>query len=443
MKRALFCTLCLVCALPAYSETTYAPAANVEYVSQRLSQLFKNKFGFSIGITDNANTSSIANMQYLLGTIDRINSATGNVTNYVNTPQSTNQAINTKSIDDAFNTLVAPYKFYLTVNGTNSYTFEINASGTFIVNCGTNGNFNDSGTPGAELLTMTPTAKTTITCTWPDSGEHIIALGGQATGYDSTLYTDGSGTTTPQYSTIRFPKGNNLIKISGGLGKIFSTLSNGKQPMFYKTFADQTGLTTIPEDLFSTIDENDNVVAGINGAPGESMFSHTFTGSTGLTGKIPANLFAGVRGAPAERMFFATFYGTSNINTIGETDTEGLFTRIDGNMAREMYRDIFQKSGLTKLPSKLFGYTDFGNTDNHHSAFLRAFTDNYNLSGTPATAQTSADGEHVELWKIPAYSTQITSHQQYKNYANQPNMLWIYHNTNIDNSSGMHGTWKN
>ena len=168
MKRALFCTLCLVCALPAYSETTYAPAVNVGYVSQRLSQRYANSFGQSLNITNNASASQIANMKYLLGTIDKINQKNKKTTNYADTALATTQVINTAIVDKAFDALVSSPHFALTVNGTNRYGFRIRAAGNFYVDCGNGGTLTHNDTTYEQqslgILVNNKETTSTFTC---------------------------------------------------------------------------------------------------------------------------------------------------------------------------------------------------------------------------------------------------------------------------------------
>jgi len=77
--------------------------------------------------------------------------------------------------------------------------------------------------------------------------------------------------------------------------------------MFLGTFIGCTGLTRIPENLFS----------GVNGAA-NSMFFYTFVGCNSLTGYIPKSTFSGLidNGSPmADYMWGETFEGTQLTKT--------------------------------------------------------------------------------------------------------------------------------
>lgn len=426
MKRALFCTLCLVCALPAYSETTYAPAANVGYVLNTLAEKYQEKFGSRITLSSNVNSQQIANMEYLLGMIDKINNQAGITTQYAQTQQATQQAINTNAVDIAFNTLIKnPYKFNFTVDGVNSYTFRIHAAGAFKIDCGKGGNVNNLGIRTTELLITDATDQTNISCTWDNSGEHVISLSGTATGYSYAATNQA-----PYYPAISFNVDGNkgaITKISGGLGTVFPTLSNGNQPLFYQTFAGQTNLQTIPADLFTTLDENGNIIDGINGAPAQFMFYDTFSSATGLTGNIPATLFAGVQGEPKPKMFAGTFYGTTNLDGIEESDNEGLFTRINGEARSSMFDGLFNNSGIKTLPSKLFGHYTFSSNGKGVHAFYHAFRNTSNLTGNSATGQ-DANGNTIPLYEMDGIRTQtMTTNNSTGQNGHYPDALWIYH----------------
>jgi hypothetical protein len=73
--------------------------------------------------------------------------------------------------------------------------------------------------------------------------------------------------------------------------------------MFRDTFAGCTGLTSIPDDLFS----------GIAGARAEKMFEGTFKGCTGLTGTITPEFFGNIT-PPITKNYLTkekTFEGTN------------------------------------------------------------------------------------------------------------------------------------
>ena len=245
-----------------------------------------------------------------------------------------------------------------TTPNTKSFSFNISAAGKFVI---------DWGDGNIEKIDKNKTGKQTISHSYNNAGAHKIKLGGKATEYDS------------HYTAISFYENLNLAKIDGSLGKIFSTLSDGTQPLFGSasnwrgTFQGCTNLTgEIPAELFSGISGApaeymfyntfydcsgltgaipENLFAGIKGVPEKSMFNHTFSGCSGLTGSIPEKLFAGVSGAPASSMFSGTFW-----RCLGLTGyiPENLFTGIAGAPAEWMFDYTFWGcSGLTGTMDEL------------------------------------------------------------------------------------------
>ena len=214
--------------------------------------------------------------------------------------------------------------FYITTTPTtSSFSFKISAAGEYAI---------DWGDGNIETITKSDTTETTYMHTYASAGEYTIGISGKATAYSSSSILTAA---------VSFSYNTNIAEISGSLGKVFSTLSDGTQPRFYSTFEGCSGLTgEIPADLF----------AGISGAPASYMFSNTFYGCSGLT-SIPADLFAGISGAPASSMFSGTFYGCSGLTSI----PEDLFAGIQGAPASSMFQHTFSRcSGLTSIPADLF-----------------------------------------------------------------------------------------
>ena len=252
------------------------------------------------------------------------------------------------------------YPFELTVQSYGKYQFDISAAGTFYVNWGDGSAF--------QKIEKTDTTKQTISHTYAKNGTYTVKLGGRATKYSTSTTTAAISFMEDMDHDYYMLKG-----ISGSLGAIFSTLSDGSQPRFYNTFSWCSGLAgEIPENLFAgihgapvsnmfsgTFDRSEltgsipaNLFAGIHGAPAEGMFSGTFARSR-ITG-IPANLFAGISGAPAEGMFDRTF---GNCFWLTGEIPSGLFGNLSGAPAREMFSYTFNGcSGLTgEIPLGLFG----------------------------------------------------------------------------------------
>ena len=219
-----------------------------------------------------------------------------------------------------------PEFFVTTTPDTSSFEFDISAAGDFTI---------DWGDGDVETINKTNTTNTTYSHTYDSAGEYTIGIGGEATAYHSS----------PSTAAISFSVNDNTAGISGSLGAIFGTLSDGTNPGFHQTFYSNSNLTgEIPADLF----------AGISGKPVSGMFNGTFEGCDGLTGTIPENLFAGISGKPATDMFHSTFRYCSGLTG---SIPENLFGNISGAPATAMFISTFEGcSGLTgEIPLGLFG----------------------------------------------------------------------------------------
>lgn len=294
-----------------------------------------------------------------------------------------------------------PYKFEIqTTLDTSYFEFVISAAGTYYIDWGErDGNVQKIDIPTPKL--------TKISHAYMHSDSFKIRITGQAIQYMSTsaaiepaiafgLIYDNAADSK---NTMTADK---VAAISGSLGQIFSTIGDGdgldKQPRFYRTFRECSGLTSnIPENLFD----------GVSGMTMEHMFYATFMDS-GVTGKIPEKLFAGVSGAPVEHMFTGTFSGCSGLNDkipgglfeniVGETCAnmftgtfygcsglagpipENLFSGIYGAPKERMFAATFEgcKSLEGNLPSGLFGRIS---GDNAPKAFRRTFAGTNLLTG--------------------------------------------------------------
>ena len=306
--------------VPAYS----AEIANVEYVHSLINKVWDIDVPYYEDSLKYA-----ANMEYLLKAVDKANEILNGapITDYGNSEYATLYAADTVATKDAVNRLIEKFiesEFYITTTPTtSSFSFKISAAGEYAI---------DWGDGKTETITKSDTTTTTYSHRYDKAGEYTIGLGGQATAYNS-------GT---RIAAVSFSSNKNIAGISGSLGEVFSTLSDGMQPRFYRTFYQCSNLKgSIPENLF----------AGITGAPAEYMFYGTFTGCSGLTGSIPENLFAGVTGSPADSMFGGTFSGCSGLTSI----PAGLFAGITGAPAYDMFSATFSRcSGLTSIPEGLF-----------------------------------------------------------------------------------------
>ncbi len=267
--------------------------------------------------------------------------------------------------------------------------------------------------------------------TYETAGVHTIRFGGLATNYSTNYTKDDPGAvsfgvratgyngTTAHAGTPLFVAG-----ISGSLGAIYPSLSNGRQPRFRSTFSGCTNMTgSIPATLFSGVTGNSSDgeynasiflytfenCSGLTGSipaelfgdlnnakTGMSMFQGTFMGCSGLTGSIPENLFAGVVGIPRAGLFSATFRGCpgltgsipenlfAGISGDAHADTGSSFT-IEGDATyRDQATAAFQMtfygcSGLTgSIPENLFS----GITGNAAHLFSNLFQGCSGLTGS-------------------------------------------------------------
>ena len=255
--------------------------------------------------------------------------------------------------------------FHITTTpDTSSFSFNMSAAGEYTI---------DWGDGNIETITKTDTTMTPYSHTYDKAGEYTIGLGGKATDYNDAeidITQEGFQELAMMSAAISFMGNTNIAEISGSLGEIFSTLSDGRQPRFAGSFA-MTPITSIPENLFSGIQGAPTdwmfmgtfamtpitsipagLFADIQGAPATSCFAATFEGCSGLTSNIPEDLFAGISGAPAEMMFAATFSGCSGLT--GEIPA-GLFGELSGAPAVQMFDETFYGcSGLTSIPEDLF-----------------------------------------------------------------------------------------
>ena len=335
-----------------------AQVANVEYIHL----LIKQEWGIEVPYYPE-NAKLVANMEYLLMVVDRANlMLNGEATSsYASDPvYATKQAVDTIAVNQAVETLIKkqikPEFFVTTTSSTSSFSFQISAKGTYLI---------DWGDGNKETISKTNTTNTTYSHTYDSAGKYTIGIGGEATAYNTSYMT----------AAISFRDNKNTAGISGSLGAIFGTLPSGTQPRFYSTFYSNTNLTgEIPADLFAGISGKpaiymfystflncsgltgsipENLFAGISGTPARYMFQNTFNGCSGLTGPIPEGLFAGISGKPATYMFERTFYGCRGLTG---SIPEGLFAGISGKPAIRMFYSTFSGcSGLTgTIPENLF-----------------------------------------------------------------------------------------
>ena len=352
----------------------YAPVANLEYIHSAIA----SKYDITVPYNSAADIYSIANMKYLLTTIDVANQMQGNQTDYGTGEFATEYAANTITVDTAIDTLikimdtppadsdepepgdeilVPPYVFAIKTSATNSFTINIAAKGTFTI---------DWGDGTVETHNQTSSYTKSYPHNYGTNQSQTIRLAGQATEYYSSY----------DPATISFPSKGVISEIIGSLGKIFPTLADGSQPSFYQTFYYASNITRLPKKLFS----------GITGKPISSMFYQTFYNLYNLT-EIPENLFGGLDGAPASSMFYQTFFNCSSVKSLPNK----LFGNLHGTPAISMFYGTFENcTGLTgEIPLGFFG--DYENNIKT-SMFGRTF---YNCSGLTGPSARMPDGTYI------------------------------------------------
>jgi len=328
LRRIFRFLLCIAFAFnvvvaPAATDSTLdSPAVNVKYIHDAIYA----KWGVSVGYNPQlTNKSAIANMKYLLAAIDIANKKIGVSSKvYSGTSYATSYAVNKRTADTAIETLITnvtepqTFPFTATTTSTTSFSFTISAAGEFKVDWGDGSDI--------QVITKTSTDSQTISHTYTTAAAYDIEIGGLATAYSTGMAT----------AAISFASNTSLAGISGSLGAIFPTLSDGSQPRFYRTFYRCTNLTgNIPAGLF----------VGISGAPATYMFANTFYYCRNLTGSIPEGLFGNLSGAPVYGMFEGTFFGCSGLT--GEIPL-GLFGNLSGAPDTYMFKQAFYGcSGLT------------------------------------------------------------------------------------------------
>ena len=351
----------------------YAPVANLEYIHSAIA----NKYDITVPYNSAADIYSIANMKYLLTTIDVANQMQGNQTNYGTGEFATEYAANTITVDTAIDTLikimdtppadsdepepgdeilVPPYVFAIKTSATDSFAVNIAAKGTFTI---------DWGDGTVETYNQTSSTKS-YSHKYVDSGPQTIRLAGQATEYYSSY----------EPATISFSSKGIISEIIGSLGKIFPTLADGSQPSFYHPFSYASNVTRLPKKLFS----------GITGKPISYMFYQTFYNMYNLT-EIPENLFGGLDGAPGSSMFYQTFYNCSSVKSLPNK----LFGNLYGTPAMYMFYGTFYNcTGLTgEIPLGFFG--DF---ENNIKSYMFGYVF-YNCNGLTGPSARMPDGTYI------------------------------------------------
>lgn len=352
----------------------YAPAANLEYIHNSIA----SKYDITVPYNSAADIYSIANMKYLLTTIDVANQMQGNQTAYGAGEFATEYAANTITVDTAIDTLikimdtppadsdepepgdeilVPPYVFAIKTSAINSFAINIAAKGTFTI---------DWGDGTVETYNQTSSYTKSYSHKYVNNEPQTIRFAGQATEYYSSY----------DPATISFSSKGIISEIIGSLGKIFPTLADGSQPSFYQTFSYASNVTRLPKKLFS----------GITGKPISYMFYQTFYNMSSLT-EIPENLFGGLDGTPGSSMFYQTFCNCSSVKSLPNK----LFGNLYGTPAMYMFYGTFENcTGLTgEIPLGFFG--DYENNIKTYM-FGRTF---YNCSDLTGASARMPDGTYI------------------------------------------------
>ena len=272
--------------------------------------------------------------------------------------------------DPDLDTCVACGDSGFTITTTNltantEFWFNISAMGDFVVDWDDN---------KIEHITRDTTDATEYSHKYTTAGVKNIKFCGRATEYNPAngnnvvaAITFYNGTTSGSHTKI--------ASVSGSMGSVFPTISNGtnpnQQPRFRSTFQGANNLTSIPATLFdgvsgsadgmfrSTFDKCSKLSVipyglfanATGGAP--NMFRSTFYQCTGLT-SLPEDLFAGIT-VPETDEFMFTFYGTTGLK--GKYIPKSTFTGLiinDVNKNTDMWDRTFESSGLitTTCPAR-------------------------------------------------------------------------------------------
>lgn len=394
MRRLISVVLCMFMMVPAFAklETENRQVVNIEYVNQRLKDVpigmfdvigySNNQYYGAEGVTfqmalnsmlSEAEQKQVANVEYLLKSIDRVNEALNGykATDFGESKYATSQAVNIASVDDALKRLVGIYYpfSYTTVENVTETVFMIGAAGLYWI---------DWGDGSVQLFYKeNPEGMMEVGHQYASAGTYKVKLGGKASAYGA-MEMDLDLEQAPP--AVMF--GPEVYTIKGSLGKIFSTLPDGTNPYYLLTFAMCENITgEIPEDLFD----------GNTGSPSTGMFFGTFadgqllmngnmSGKPRFTGSIPEKLFDGFSGRTNWAAFAMTFMG--NFGLTGKIP-EKLFASIESEPGNFTFMFTFAMCPMLQgpIPEKLFaGFK--GAPDQGILMFAGTFAYCYSLTGS-------------------------------------------------------------
>ena len=349
MKK-LFALLFLILCTPAQS----AQIVNVEYIHNAIKQKWDITVPYNSELT---NPRVAANMKYLLTAVDVANEMLNGdkTTDYGNGEFATMAVADTIATNQAVDRLIAmerDYKFVATVDvpvADYELYFDIKATGDFVIDWG----------DGSPTDSVTNALVGGMGHTYTKPGRYKVKLDGLATGVGEY---GGYGFSVSASTNNNFPYHNyaeSIVEVSGCLGCVFPTLSDGTNPSFYRLFYAAGSLTSIPDDLF----------AGLHGEFSYNMFALAFSG-TGIT-SIPQNLFGELRGDMYTSAVFSDAFRGTPITSI----PENLFSNVVSAGSR-MFQSTFSDTKITKIPDGLFSSLTGGGLYLFDSTF----------SGTPITS---------------------------------------------------------
>lgn len=388
MLNGLIFSVCLSCSV-------WANLSSVKYVHDTIMDL-KN---IEIIVDEDVNANSPNSVRYLLEKIDDANEILNGVriTDYANSSISKpNLVDSTVAYNNIRDMIKIPADFIIELAAITSFSFQISASGEYVI---------DWGDGTIENITKTDTVLTTYSHTYSVSQKYTVLLNGMATGYDAS----------DSVPAITFNNSTNKEKITavyGSLGKIFGTV-NGVNPSFYQAFLGlkiktvpatlfsgingstmrpymfyqlfyTTTLQTLPSGLFADLSgEPSNYMfyqlnayngslnsipadlfSGLYGQPGDYAFARMFV-STNIK-EIPQGLFSGINGVPKNNLFYETFASCKNVKSI----PADLFSGIRGTPMHSTFSSTFSNSGIETVPAGLFsGIVGVGSTNTFSNTF--------------------------------------------------------------------------
>ena len=354
--------LCFVILLFAVCDARAAHVVNVEYVHNLISRYH------NVDVLYNVNLGSpfmAVNMKYLLTAVDVANEKLNGykTTNYANSEYATGQVVDTVAANQAVKTLIKRViedentgDFWVVPAGTStSFSFKISAAGNYVIDWG------DGSV--VDVINKTDTNSTTYSHTYSNAASnYTVYVSGKATAYstsDEVAAVSFAGTLSNSWFGSGTPT-SKIKSFDGCLGCVFGTLSDGTQPRFFETFANNPDIKSLPAGLF----------AGLRGQPADSMFSSTFNRCTGLK-SLPEGIFDSFSGVPVYEMFNNTFSNCTSLASI----PNGLFKHINGAPAEKMFNYTFEKcTKLTSIPSDLFGKIEGGAATNMFSYMFSGCT---------------------------------------------------------------------